>query len=205
MTLGFTPRTGVTVIHGSNPDDTLRLLSCLEMGDDLDLEIVIGVHEGHPDVPALADGMHGRGTLRSIDPTLSVPAGADLIIADMVGKGTQYAWILSPSVRPAPTALKFLTKHLAQVPDCAVVGSRMGRLSTGVNKSQAPKARPVDVESVPFIGSLYRVSAVATLGRFGDADIVDEHDVGWSNRARRAGWRVMMHRRAELELGGLDG
>lgn len=228
MTLSFTPRTGVALFHGPNPKDTLRLLRRLELGSDLDLEIIIGVPEGHVDVPALADGLRGRGTLRSIDPSLSVPAGANVILADMIGKGIQYAWILGPELRPTPATLSILTRHMARMPDCAAVGPRIlqhtdsrpviwsdggvvsgdgqvGRISAGVKWSGAPKARAVDVDAVPFPGSLYRVSAVATLGPFGDSDIVDGHDVGWSNRARRAGWRVMVQRRARSRLVGVDG
>lgn len=227
MTSGFLPRTGVTILHGDDPESTVRLLRRLELSTDLDLEIVIGVPEGHVDVPALADGLRGRGTLASTDPTQAVPVCVNTILANFVDKGVQYAWILSPELLPASPALAILARQMIQMPDCAVVGPRVfqdvagrpviwsdggvvsaegpvRRLSAGVSKEQAPRAGAVDVEAVPFPGSLYRLSAIAAVGALGGADIVDAHDVGWSDRARQAGWRVMAQRRAQAWLAGAD-
>jgi hypothetical protein len=155
----------------------------------------------------LADGLGGRGTLRSIDPALSVSAGANLTIAELVDKGILFAWILGSGLRPQPAALSILTRHMASVPDCAVVCPRFRRVvdSGPAAKRSARQSRTGDVEAVPFFGSLYRALAIGAVGPFGDADIVDGYDRGWSDRARLAGWRVMMNGRAQLRVGEVDG
>jgi hypothetical protein len=227
MALTFTPRTGVAIMHGSSLANTLRALRLLEMSTDLDLDIVVGVRMGDPDESALAAGLRGRGALLPVDPPVSDSAGWDTALAGMVGKGNQYAWIISPDLVIGKRTLRFLTKHMTVVPDCAVVSPRImqsaqprapiwsdggavspdgavTRLSAGLRRKRAPRARAVDVDAVHRVGSLYRVSAMEAVGLFADGDEVDGHDVGWSNRVRSNGWRVMVQRRAEAVLEGAD-
>ena len=193
MTLTFTARTGVSLIHESTVEDTLRLVRQLELGDDLDLDIAIGVRDGHPDQSALVDGLRGRGAVLPIDPACSVTEAHNRALARMVDKGNQFAWILSHELLLEPRTLGVLTKHMRVVPDCAVV-------SPYVTRSDAPKRKAVDVDAGHWVGSLYRTAALERIGLFDDGDVVEGHDVGWSGRARGAGWRVMTHRKARLTL-----
>jgi hypothetical protein len=98
---------------------------------------------------------------------------------------------------------------MTSVPDCAVVGPRIRQDaasgSAGTHEAPAGQDRTGDVAAVPFLGSLYRLQAIGAVGPFGDADIVDGHDRGWSARARLAGWRVMMNGRAQVRVGDVDG
>ena len=227
MALTFTPRTGVAIMHGSSLANTLRALRLLELSADLDLEIVVGVRMGDADESALATGLRGRGVLLPVDPTVSDSTAWNTALAGMVDKGSQYAWIISPELVIEKWTLRVLTKHMTVVPDCAVVSPRImqsaqprsliwsdggavspegtvSRLSAGLLGKRAPRARAVDVDAVHRVGSLYRISAMETVGPFADGDEVDGHDVGWSDRVRRHGWRVMVERRAEAVLEGAD-
>lgn len=227
MALTYTPRTGVAIMHGSSVADTLRALRLLELSADLDLDIVVGIRVGDPDQSALATGLRGRGVLLPIDPTVSDSIAWNAAVAGMVDKGTKYAWIISPELVIEKRTLRLLTKHMTAVPDCAVVGPRImqsaqprspiwsdggavspegavSRLSAGLRRQRAPRTRAVDVDAVHRVGSLYRISAMETVGPFADGDDVDGHDVGWSDRVRSNGWRVMVQRRAEAVLEGAD-
>lgn len=227
MALTFTPRTGVAIMHGSSLANTLRALRLLEMSTDLDLEIVVGVRMGDPDESALTAGLRGRGVLLPVDPAASDSAVWDTALVGMVDQGNQYAWIISPELLIDRRALRHLTKHMTVVPDCAVVSPRImqsaqprapiwsdggavssdgavTRLSAGLRRKRAARDRAVDVDAVHRVGSLYRISAMETVGLFADGDEVDGHDVGWSDRVRSNGWRVMVQRRAEAVLEGAD-
>lgn len=227
MALTFTPRTGVAIMHGSSLANTLRTLRLLELSADLDLEIAVGVRRGDPDESALAAGLRGRGVLLPVDPTVSDSTACNTALAGMVDRGNQYAWIISPDLAIQKWTLRLLTRHMTVVPDCAVVSPRImqsarprsliwsdggavspdgavSRLSAGLSRKRAPRPSAVDVDAVHRVGSLYRVSAVERMGTFADGDAVDGHDVGWSDRARRHGWRVMVQRRAEAVLEGAD-
>lgn len=228
MALTFTPRAGVSIMHGSSLDDTLRSLRLLELSGDLDLTAVVGIREGDPHRSALVDGMRGRGTILPIVPTASDAEAHNAVLTELVRRDVQYVWTLRPELVIGSWTLGVLTKHMTAVPDCAVVGARImrfaepqpliwsdggtvsvngsvKRLSAGLSRRQAPKAKPVDVDAVHRAGSLYRVAALQTVGLFGDDDEVDGHDVGWSDRARQAGWRVMVQRRARPQLEGVNG
>ena len=227
MALTFTPRTGVAIMHGSSLANTLRALRLLELSADLDLDIVVGVRVGDADEPALAAGLRGRGGLLPVDPTVSDSMACNVALAGMVDKGNQYAWIVSPELLIQKWTLRLLTKHMTFVPDCAVVSPRImqsaqprsliwsdggavspdgavSRLSVGLRRKRAPRASAVDVDAVHRVGSLYRISAMETVGPFADGDEVDGHDVGWSDRVRSKGWRVMVQRRAQAVLEGAD-
>lgn len=226
MALTFTPRTGVSLMHGSSVADTLRALRLLELCGDLDLDIVVGVRADDPDRTALADGIRGRGALLPVDPALPAGTAGNLALTGMVNHGREYAWILSPELVVEQWTLGLLTKHMAQVPDCAVVSPRIMRqahpkpliwsdggvvssdgavrpISAGLSRTKAPRAKAADIDAVHRVGSLYRTRALETVGLFVDGDEVDGHDVGWSDRARRNGWRVMVQRRSIAVLEGV--
>jgi GT2 family glycosyltransferase len=228
MALTFTPRTGVSLLHNSRVEDTLRTLRLLELSSDLDLHVVVGVRDGDADQPALSDGLRGRGTILTVDPDASDAGVHNAIIATFAEQGSQYAWILRPDLTFGQWTLGLLTRHMTRVPDCGVVGARimqageprkviwsdgatmsatgsLTRASAGLNRSKATKAKPVDVDAVCRIGALYRVAALESVGPLDDDDLIDNHDVRWSESARRAGWRVMVQRRAHPTLEGLDG
>lgn len=227
MALTFTPRTGVSLMHGSSLANTLRALRLLELCGDLDLDIVVGVRADDPDRSALSDGIRGRGVLLPVDPALSESTSGNPALAGMVDKGNEYAWIISPELVVERWTLGLLTKHMALVPDCAVVSPRImqsahpkpliwsdggalssdgavRRISAGLRRGRAPRTRVADVDAVHRVGSLYRISAMETVGPFVDGDDVDGHDVGWSDRARRGGWRVMAQRRSQAVLEGVE-
>lgn len=227
MALTYTARTGVSIMHGSSLANTLRAVRLLELCDDLDLDIVVGVRADDPAESALAAGLRGRGALLAVDPALSNTKACNTALAGMVDNGTQFAWIISPELVIENWTLGPLTRHMTLVPDCAVVSPRImqdaqpkpliwsdggavspdgavRRLSAGLSVSRAPQARAADVDAVCRIGSLYRISALQAVGPFTDGDEVDGHDVGWSYRARRDGWRVMVQRRARPVLEGVD-
>lgn len=227
MALTFTPRTGVSIMHGSSLAHTLRALRLLELCGDLDLDIVVGVRADDPDRPALAEGIRGRGALLPVDPALSDSTAGNPALAGMVDKGNEYAWIISPELVVERWTLGLLTKHMTLVPDCAVVSPRImqyahpkpliwsdggavspdgavRRIAAGLSRARAPRNRAADVDAVHRVGSLYRISAVETVGQFVDGDEVDGHDVGWSDRARRDGWRVMVQRQSHAVLEGVE-
>jgi GT2 family glycosyltransferase len=191
MALTFTPRTGVSIVHGSSVDDTVRLLRLLELSHDLDLETVVEIRDGAGDASALANRMDGRASI------LTVPAGAsdaeahNAILARIMERGSQFAWILAPELVIEPLTLGTLVRHLRKVPDCAVVGANID-----MTRSLARTTKAADVEAVVRTGALYRVATLESVGLFGDNDVVDGHDAQWSARARQAGWRVMVHRAA---------
>jgi len=134
---------------------------------------------------------------------------------------------MSPELVIETWTLGVLTRHMRLVPDCAVVSPRImasahprshiwsdggavspdgavRRLSAGLSRKRAPRGGAKDVDAIHRVGSLYRISAAEALGPFADDDEVDGHDIGWSGRARRDGWRVMVQRRARLALEGAD-
>ena len=228
MALTFTPRTGVSIVHGPNLDDTVRLLRLLEMSADLDLEIMVAVRGGAADEPALVDRMQGRGSIATVPPGASDAEAHNAIMTGLVNRGCEFAWILRPELLVEPLTLGQLVRHMRKVPDCGVVGARImqfgvpesliwsdgaavsvdgsiKRHSAGLSRSRAPKGKSVDVEAVCRAGALYRVAALEAVGLFVDGDEVEGHDVHWSDRARRAGWRVMVQRRARPTLEGVNG
>lgn len=227
MAVTYTARTGVSIMHGSSLANTLRALRLLELCGDLDLDIVVGVRTDHPDRSSLADGIRGRGALLPVDPALSDSTAANSALAGMVDKGNEYAWIVSPELVVERWTLGVLTKHMTLEPDCAVVSPRImrsahpkpliwsdggavspdgtvRRIAAGLTRARAPRARAADVDAVHRVGSLYRISALETVGSFLDGDEVDGHDVGWTDRARRDGWRVMVQRRSQAVLEGAE-
>jgi GT2 family glycosyltransferase len=228
MALTFTPSTGVSIVHGTSLDDTVRLLRLLELSNDLDLEIVVAVRGGAADEPALVDRLQGRGSIQAVPPGASDAAAHNAVLARIVERGSQYAWVLRPELIIERPTLGQLIRQMKVRPDCAVVGARIlqsggpqpriwsdggavspdgsfKRHSAGLKLSTAPKAKPTDVDAVCRTGALYRVAALESVGLFGEGDEVDGHDVHWSDRARRAGWRVIVQRRAAPTLEGVHG
>lgn len=223
MSLTYTPRTGVSLLHEDDLDQTMRCVRMLELGSDLDLDLVVVTRaEGAADREALVAGLRDRGRVVPAS-TASADEAHNVALAGFVDQGSSYAWVLRPNLAIAEWLLGFLVRHLEKTPDCAVVGNRVTlgdgtdapiwsdggsvtsagevvRLSAGLRRGRAPKREPAEVDAVYRPGSLYRVSTLETVGLFAAGDTVDGHDVGWCARARAAGWHTDVHRRARIGL-----
>ena len=225
----FVPRTVVSLTHGRDVAATLRSVRALELSTDLDLDIIV-LHQGNHgnEHAALVNGLQGRGSVLQVDEAASDADLANAAVARAVDAGSRFVWFLSPSITIETWTLGRLIRYANTVPECAVVGPRImqpgrpepiiiwsdgGVVSpSGVTRHSADrsrhklaKARPVDMDAVERVGALYRAAAFEAVGPFDDSDEVDGHDVGWCDRARKAGWRTVVQQRARLTLEPSDG
>lgn len=203
MPLRFVPRTGVSLLHGSDVAATLRCVRSLELSDDLDLAITVVLRGADvTDRDDLEAGLRGRGSVVAVDAGAGAIEAHAAAVERMAADGVTFAWLLDPELVVDPWTLGRLVKHMGRVPDCAVVG--ILRTTTGRFGDRAGPAPAADVDAVDLAGSLFRCAAWQALGPLGPADEVDGLVPGWCDRARRAGWRVMVHRRAHVVLEAAD-
>lgn len=225
----FVPRTVVSLTHDRDVAATLRSVRALELSTDLDLDIIV-LHQGDHgnEHAALVNGLQGRGSVLQVDEAASDADLANAAVARAVDAGSRFVWFLSPSITIETWTLGRLIRYANTVPECAVVGPRImqpgrpepiiiwsdgGVVSpSGVTRHSADrsrhklaKARPVDMDAVERVGALYRAAAFEAVGPFVVSDEVDGHDVGWCDRARKAGWRTVVQQRARLTLEPSDG
>jgi len=227
--LSFVPRTVVSLTHSRDVAATLRSVRALELSTDLDLDIIV-LHQGDHgnEHAALVNGLQGRGSVQQVDAGATDADLANVAVARAVDVGSRFVWFLSPSITIETWTLGRLIRYAKTVPECAVVGPRImqpgqpepiiiwsdggvvspsgnvTRQSAGRSRHKLAKARPVDMDAVERVGALYRTVALEAVGPFDFSDDVDGHDVGWCDRARKAGWRTVVQQRARLTLESSD-
>ena len=179
----FVPRTLVNINHEGDLAVTLRLVRSLELSNSLDLEILVTVRGvDAADRRVLTEGLRGRASLLEL-PNSASDADASNAAIRACGRPRQ-SFCLAPScarMSIEPWTLGHLTKRLNALPECAVVAP-LGR--------GRGRKRSVDVDALPYAGSLFRVAAWEAAGPFRESD---QHggDAAWCARVGAAGWRVM--------------
>jgi hypothetical protein len=226
--LSYVPRTVVSLTRGGDVAATLRGVHALELSPDLDLDIVV-LHQGDNgnEHAVLVDGLQGRGSVVQVKEAATDADLANVAVARAVDVGSRFVWFLSPSITIETWTLGRLIKYANAAPECAVVAPRImqpgpadviwsdggvltpsgnvTRQSAGRSRHKLGKARAVDMDAVERVGALYRTVALEAVGMFAVSDEVDGYDVGWCDRARKAGWRTVVQQRARLTLEPSDG
>jgi hypothetical protein len=213
--------TGVVILSFGDPTDALACVDSLELSDDLDLDIEV-VHNGPEDdaFAALTEGVGSRGRVVASGDNLGYAAGNNLGIAHLLDRGCELVWILNPDTLVEPTTLPLLRQHLADVPDCGIVGPRIlqpgkrrriwfngGMVDRGTGATwhldQGSRAGSVpkvvrDVDYVTGASMLVRRLLIDDIGPLPTHYFLYYEETDWCLRASDAGWRVMVDQRARM-------
>lgn len=214
--------TGVVILDQGDHSDTLTCLDSLELSDDLDLDLVVvdngPVTEAHQ---ALQTAVGRRAETIATGGDLGYAAGNNIGIARLLERDCDLVWILNADTIVEPSTLSQLRAHLAQVPDCGVVGPRIlcadrdpeaiwsdggvvdresgaagHRRPGGHHDSGAPTV--LDVDYVTGASMLVRRAVIEDIGSIPTRYFLYYAEVDWCLRAQASGWRTMIHRPARM-------
>jgi GT2 family glycosyltransferase len=214
--------TGVVILNHGDHGDTLTCLESLELSDDLDLDIVV-VDNGPAteEHQALRAAVGSRATTIATGDNLGYAAGNNVGIARLLERDCDLVWILNPDTIVEPSTLPRLREHLADVPDCGVVGPRIlladrphptiwfdggvvdrtlgstAHINQGKRVGDAPPVT-ADVDYVTGASMLVRRSMIEHIGPIPSRYFLYYEEVDWCLRAQASGWRTMIHRAAGM-------
>lgn len=214
-------RVGVVILHFGNSDDTVTCVDSLARSDDLDVDLVV-VDNG-PEGAAfmeLRDRIGPRGETVASGDNLGYAAGNNIGISRVLDRGCDFVWILNPDTVVEASTLPVLLDHMANVPDCGIVGPRIllpgpsrriwfdgGLIDWDVGTTLSlnaglasdlvePQVR--DVDYVAGTSMLARRSTIEDIGLLPEHYFLYFEDTDWCLRAQRAGWRTMVNQRARM-------
>lgn len=214
---------GAVILNYGNTDDTLACLNSLrKSGEPRPTTIVVDNGPDDDEHQALKKRVGHKATVIATGSNLGYAEGNNIGIARLLESDASYILVINPDAEVKPGTVATLAKHLDDDPTCGVVGPRVltadqpplvwsdggvvdpDRHGATYHLSSAKPPNEVTIDPVADVDYITGAALLVRREVFNSAGLLPTEyflyfeETDWCQRVRRAGWRVMVNRRAEI-------